>query len=325
MDEHARALAESRRRGARGGRRRTRARTRRSIVSPRELPGLARGDEAAAELERERAAEDEPARLGAEDRGPACAARRTRPGRSTAVAERLRVGEQRHDVLEDDPGLAGSPGCRGSSLRGRRLMDAASLLRRASGARARRGAARAPARRRRASRGLRCPRCAARGSASGAPARRSARAAPPSTTAPLRNARRLRGSMPKRGEPRSTRPRSRRRAPGSAPRRPRRRGSRIPKSSSSRTKARVGARRARRASRRSIVGSCAESGPPSERRRVRRLRAGRHELVANHAQRQELVALEPQDRPQPLDVVVASRGGSRSASRRGASRPWPSR
>src|SRR5207249_10829016 len=36
-----------------------------------------------------------------------------------------------------------------------------------------------------------------------------------------------------------------------------------------------------------------------------RLRARRRELLPDHAQRQELVPLEPQDRLQPLDVLLA--------------------
>src|SRR5262245_58674962 len=71
---------------------------------PRELAGLPRGDEAAAELARERAARDVPARLGAEDQ---VGLARPRPLRQAVdrLRERLRVGEQGHDVLEDDPGL----------------------------------------------------------------------------------------------------------------------------------------------------------------------------------------------------------------------------
>ena len=46
-------------------------------------------------------------------------------------------------------------------------------------------------------------------------------------------------------------------------------------------------------------------GEPARRRRRRSFEAGRRELLADHAQRQELVALEPEDRLQPLDVVLA--------------------
>ena len=47
------------------------------------------------------------------------------------------------------------------------------------------------------------------------------------------------------------------------------------------------------------------------------------ELLADHAQRQELVALQPQDRAQPVDVRLASRAGSRPgcAAARAASGP----
>src|SRR5436190_12252204 len=71
---------------------------------PGQLPGPSRGHEPAPELVGEHRAEDEPARLGAEDH--------VRLARLDPVGEqvdRLRerplVAEQRHDVLEDDPGL----------------------------------------------------------------------------------------------------------------------------------------------------------------------------------------------------------------------------
>ena len=71
---------------------------------PRQLPRLARGDEPCAELVSERPAEDEPPRLRAEDE--------LRRARSCPLGElvdrrpeRGRVGEQRHDVLEEDPRL----------------------------------------------------------------------------------------------------------------------------------------------------------------------------------------------------------------------------
>jgi len=71
---------------------------------PRQLPGAARGDEAAVQLVGEHGAEDEASCLRAEDHvRPA----RLRPLREQVggLLERRRVGEQRHDVLEDDPGL----------------------------------------------------------------------------------------------------------------------------------------------------------------------------------------------------------------------------
>ena len=53
----------------------------------------------------------------------------------------------------------------------------------------------------------------------------------------------------------------------------------------------------------SIVST--RSPRPPGRRRLRSVAPGAVELVADHAQRQELVALEPQDRLEPLQVVLA--------------------
>jgi hypothetical protein len=72
--------------------------------SPRQLAGLPRCDEPAAEPAGQRAARDVAACLGAEHE---VGLLRSRPvgdlvdGR----AQRVRIGEQRHDVLEDDPRL----------------------------------------------------------------------------------------------------------------------------------------------------------------------------------------------------------------------------
>ena len=78
----------------------------------RELAGLARRDEAGVEPRREGAAEDEAARLDADDRVDVLA--------DEALGERVehdvqrpRVGEQRRDVLEQDPRLRESRGRRG--------------------------------------------------------------------------------------------------------------------------------------------------------------------------------------------------------------------
>ena len=80
----------------------------RTDLLPGELAGLAGRHEAAAELVRERAAEDEAARLRAEDH-----VRPTRPRPVSEVpdgrVERLAVADQRHQVLEHDPLAAGSP------------------------------------------------------------------------------------------------------------------------------------------------------------------------------------------------------------------------
>ncbi len=141
----------------------------------RELAGLARRDEARAERIRERRAEDEPARLGTEDE--------LRLARSRPVGELpdrlrevLRVGDQRHEVLEDDP-LA------------REVRDVADAVAevelvmpcapRSRAGRGRAGGGRAPARPARAPRGPRARSCGARRCASAVPARRAARRARP--------------------------------------------------------------------------------------------------------------------------------------------------
>src|SRR5262249_53124210 len=70
----------------------------------RQLPGPPRGDEAAADLARDRRAEDEAPRFSAEDqirllrRGP-------RRQLGDGLIESLRVREKRRDVLETDAGL----------------------------------------------------------------------------------------------------------------------------------------------------------------------------------------------------------------------------
>ena len=86
----------------------------------RQLARLARGDEAGAELARQRAAEDEAARLGRDHEVDVA---RRAPSSASACdrrVERRRVEQQRRDVLEDDPRLAGSRGCRGSKPAQRR-------------------------------------------------------------------------------------------------------------------------------------------------------------------------------------------------------------
>ena len=267
--------------------------------APRELPGLARRDEAAAEPVGERRAEDEAARLRAQHE-VGLAGLGERRELLDGLVQRLRVREQRHDVLEDDPAAWESRGCPGSSTRGRPPSRPRSYRR--GGARARRAAATSSCESAASvSRSSRPAPGAARGSASAAPARRSARAGPP-------RCRRRRGTCAgsaarRRSGPGARRRRRRpRRAPGRAARRPRSRGSRSPYSSSSRTNSRVDA------------GALAElvEVDPRPRRRERRPagalaapgRAGRRELLPDHAQRQELVALEPEDRLEALDVVL---------------------
>jgi hypothetical protein len=74
------------------------------VRRPRQLAGLAHGDEAGADLVRHRPAEDEPACLGGrDDVDPPLA--RERRDLVDRLRERRRVQQQRGDVLEDDPGL----------------------------------------------------------------------------------------------------------------------------------------------------------------------------------------------------------------------------
>ena len=70
----------------------------------RELSGLARGDEAGSELERDRDANHEAAGLRADDLGDARVLERLGDGLDGA-AHRLGIGEERRDVLEDDARL----------------------------------------------------------------------------------------------------------------------------------------------------------------------------------------------------------------------------
>ena len=69
-----------------------------------QLARLARGNESDSQLARQRAREDEPARLGGDDQVYS-----ERPGVGgqllNDVVERRRIEQQRRDVPEDDPGL----------------------------------------------------------------------------------------------------------------------------------------------------------------------------------------------------------------------------
>ncbi len=72
--------------------------------SPGKLPGLARGHEAAAEPVGEGGAEDEPPRLGAQHDVGLPRLRELRQPLHRLV-QSLIVGQERHDVLEDDAAL----------------------------------------------------------------------------------------------------------------------------------------------------------------------------------------------------------------------------
>ena len=65
-------------------------------------------------------------------------------------------------------------------------------------------------------------------------------------------------------------------------------------------------------------------GEPGAAAPLALLRGRRGELLADHAQRQELVALEPQDRLEPLDVLLAEQAVP-TARALWRSRPWSSR
>src|SRR5919197_564197 len=139
----------------------------------RQLAGPAGGDEPTADLARDRSAEDEAARLRAEHEvGVALLGPRSEL--LDRLPQRLRIGEQRHDVLEDDARL-------------REVGDVANLLgeihvtmlTQRGAAYAGTRAVPAPAHEPRAPRGPRSRRASVRGCASAAPARRSPRAIPP--------------------------------------------------------------------------------------------------------------------------------------------------
>ena len=103
--------------------------------------------------------------------------------------------------LKTMPGF-GKSGTSRIAPRGRRAVRQSATYRSPGrGARARRGAGRAPARPRRAPAGRRGRPCAARGSARGAPAPTSCSSSPASRSAAVRNVAQVPASMPKRGEP----------------------------------------------------------------------------------------------------------------------------
>ena len=213
------------------------------------------------------------------------------------------VRDQRHQVLEDDPGLGEVRHVADAvaQVEFRPEVTPDSSARRGGAARARRAAGRAPARPPRAPGGPPGRSSCARGCASAARARPAAPAAPP------------------RGRPSSgtcaggridavlRQPAARRRDLGVALtvevlaaldawrqqavllERPRERSRR--------------SRRARTARRgRAPLSS---SASPAGRRRLRSAARAGGELLSDHAQRQELVALQPQDRLEPLDVLLA--------------------
>ena len=166
---------------------------------------------------------------------------------------------------------------------------------------ARRGAGTAPAPPARAPGGRRSRPGAAPGSASAARARRAPRAAPsrgrPPSGTRAGAAARCRSARASR-----TRPRCRRRSPSRSAGRPRRaaRAARTPRARG-RARGSMPARSRERLQVEPLL-PLAERGHALPAPLLRR--AG-GELLADHAQRQELVALEAQDRLEPLDVVLA--------------------
>src|SRR4051812_4355619 len=141
---------------------------------PGQLSRLARSHEPALEPVGERGAEDEAAGLGAQDEVGL-----PRLGKLGELfdrfLQRLPVGEQRHDVLEDDSPLGEVWDVPDLRLE----IDRHARAARANGPPARREAVRAPGRAPRASGGLRGRPGADRGCANGASAPRSARASRP--------------------------------------------------------------------------------------------------------------------------------------------------
>ena len=165
---------------------------------------------------------------------------------------------------------------------------------------ARGGAPTAPARSRRGPAGPPARPRGARGCASAAPARRPPPAArsrgrPRSGTRAGAAARSRSGPASRRRRRRRCPSRSRRAAP------PSRRGSSSPNSSSSRARLRSMPARAQ-----SVSRSISSSVPARERGTAAAalLARPRLQLLADHAQRQELVALQAQDRLQPLHVLL---------------------
>ena len=269
---------------------------------PGQLAGLPRRHEAAAEPVGERAAEDEAARLGAEDDVGLAAAARARSSRSIVSWKYVGSATSGIRSLKTIPGFGKSGTSRTRSRRSSVAPRGSPSARRAGAARARRGAARAPARPPRATGGRRGRSCGARGCASGAPARRAARAgrprARPSCGTSAGAARRCRT-----GRAGRTPRRSRRRPRGRSCSPPSIRGVSRPYSSSARaSSASIPARW--QSSARSSSASCSpEPGRPAALALGRPGAGG--ELLPDHAQRQELVALQPQDRLEALDVLLA--------------------
>ncbi len=267
----------------------------------RQLAGPARGHEATADLAGDRGPEDEAARLGSDDevgrlRAPPLAELARSPGAGPRVASSGLMS------LKPTPGC-GKSGT--SRTRARRSMATGGTHRspnalRAPAARARREAGRAPVTPPRATGGRRARSCAARGSGTGARARRAARAGLPrgrrSCGTCAGGARRSRTAPAGR-----RRPRSRRRSRGRAAHPPRGAGraARTPRAPGP-------ARRRSRPARTALRGRARPRLSDPRRAAALALRAAAGgELLADHAQRQELVPLQPQDRLEPLDVLLA--------------------
>ena len=299
----------------------------------RQLPGPARRREAAAQPVRERAAEDEPARLGAEHE--------IRPPRLRPLGEpldrlvqRRRVCEQRHDVLEDDPRLGEVRDVADLALPGpwRRLAHAAAALR---SARQKRSWDRSLG-----VLGERGQLVEARFRRSAFLARRPGAATCSSSAASRSAARAERAQVPRR------QPEARQLGAGrgdigvalrvalAAP----------PPSSSPKLLelAHELGRHARRGGRARPASISSSPSPSAAGRRRWRSARRRRQLLADDAQRQELVALQPQDRlaaarrPPPRTAgsrpgcAAASagpgpRGSGSSRSRRPGTRRWSAR
>ena len=268
-------------------------------VSQGACPGRRAATKPQPSLYASRGAEDEAARLGARGSRRACAARSTSASSSTVC-------------LQSAPGRASSGMMSLKTIpRLREVRDVPDLGSQASDTQRRRGLRRS---RQKSSCESSCASSASVSSCWMPPSRRSG----------LRERRagaRPGGAVRPRGRPRSgtcagaaprcrsarasrMRPRCRRRSPGRASRCPSRRGCSRPYSSSSRaSSARIRGALAQLREIELVLGlpEAARALAPALLARPGR----RGELLADHAQRQELVALEPEDRLEALDVVLA--------------------
>ena len=298
MDHDPRAVRDRVRVRPRARSRRTRAGSSPSPSRAAACPGRRAGTKPQPDLARRSRAPSQKPRASAPSTRSGSPLRRPRGELVDRLPQRGRVEQERRDVLEADARLGEVRDLadarlqidrRHASLTG----ESTDVPREEELGQLVRGLAPAPG-------GPRARRAAAPGCASAAPARRAPRAGP--SRGRRRCGTRAGGAARSRSARASrTRPRCRRRSRSRAAGRPRRaaRAGRTP-----RAPARGPARcpRARRAPR-------GRAPPPARRaprrRRRRSFARARRELLADHAQRQELVALEAQDRLEPLDVVLA--------------------